>query len=84
MEQGQKCALRALSLCDGHSVASLDARSSVACWCSELTAALADQEEARAAVARHARARTVARADRIQRLMAQRQQWLGVEHRTPF
>lgn len=71
------CALRALSLCDGLSVPTLDARRLTDCHCVRLIEAIEAQQQLEVDLVRTARARTVARAGEIQRLMDQRRSWLA-------
>lgn len=76
-EQQQGCALRALTLCDGHSAASSSLHGRpVECYCSLIGWLETAGRYELASTMRTERARVVARSAEQQRIRDQRQKWL--------
>ena len=78
MNEQHQCALRALTLCDGHVAVTPAPRvAPIACYCSLLAEAVRLQDPVYASEVRHARAMTVARAAETERLIRYRRNRLG-------
>lgn len=77
MVEEPSCLLRRLTLCDGQVVADVGRAPAVSCWCARLERALEAGDALEGSSLRHARARSVARAEETLRVLRARERRLS-------